>query len=130
MAHTSFSRLALVAIVALVGFGTLGGITQGQVASPTAETPVSGSGEVVVDQVVSPVAGTPVSGQEGVNAILRDAAGNAIGYATLTKAVEDKGMVNIFVEVNTFVGLGTLTTGEHGIQVDETGACEAEGDAP
>lgn len=130
MAHASISRLVFVAMMALAGLGALGGVALGQGASPTAETPISGSGEAALGQAATPVAGTPVPGLAGVNAIVRDAAGNAIGSATLTEAVEDKGMVNIVVEVNTFVGLGTLTTGEHGIQVHETGACETEGDEP
>lgn len=130
MTHASISRLVFVAMIALAGLGTLGEVTLGQDASPTAETPISGSREVAPGQAATPVAGTPVPGLAGINAIVRDAAGNAIGYATLTEGVEDPGMVNVFVEVNTFVGLGDFTTGDHGIQVHESGACETEGEEP
>jgi Cu/Zn superoxide dismutase len=126
MTHARISRLVLVAIMALAGLGTLGGVALGHVTPPTAEKPDSSSGEVAFSQLASPVAGTPGPGLPGVPAIVRDAAGNAIGYATLTEDIEGKGMVNVYVEVNTFVGLGTFTTGEHGIEVHESGACESE----
>lgn len=71
---------------------------------------------MVLGQGASP-AGTPVAEPEAVGAILGE-------------AIDDSGPVNVLVEVNTFVGFGSLSTGEHRNQVDETGACEAEGDAP
>lgn len=82
-----------------------------------------------VGPVASPAAATPVSAREADAATLRDAAG-AAGYPTPTPAGEVSGQVNVMVEVNTYLGLGSLSTGRHVIHSSETAACTPANDEP
>jgi hypothetical protein len=82
-----------------------------------------------VRPVASPAAGTPVSGQAASAVTQPETAGDA-ALATPPAGGEVAGQVNVMVEVNTYVGLGNLSTGEHVIHANETGACAPPGDEP
>lgn len=104
MLHPNVPRLALAAAMVVVG--------------------LAGAGGAALAQEASPLAGTPVSAGQGVDATLRDAEGNDVGYAALTEVAGGEVQINVYVEP------GTLEPGEHGIHLHETGVCDAEGDEP
>lgn len=108
MTHASRLRLALTAAITLIGLGTLSGVTLGQVATPAAGTPAAGIEGAVLGQAATPVVGTPVPVPEAPGQV----------------------NVNVFVEVNTSVGLGTVSTGERGIHIQRIGSCETGANNP
>lgn len=116
--------LLLVAALALFGLGVLLGTAFGKTDSLAAGTPDSSAEDLASSQAASPVAATPASARRLLDAALSDSTTSDIVDTALTESTAGTDRVNIFVEVNTFVGFGTLSTGEHGIHVQEPAACE------
>lgn len=108
MPHVSLPRLTRIAAMSLVGLGTVSRLTFGHAATPAVGTPASGITRVALGVAATPVAGTPVPAQEAPGQV----------------------NVNVFVEVNTSLGLGTVSTGEQGIHIQRIDSCEARGDEP
>jgi Cu/Zn superoxide dismutase len=122
--------LILVAAIALFGLGALMGMALGQPNSLAAETPNAETDDRVSDQLASPVAATPISAQRVLDTIFSGSPASDVVDTALTESTTGAGRVNVFVEVNTFVGLGTLSTGEHGIHVSEADSCETGENGP
>jgi hypothetical protein len=78
----------------------------------------------------SPTAGTPISGSAAGPASLRDDAGYDAADPTPSPVGEVSGQVNVIVDVNTFVGLGRLSTGAHAIHAQQTNSCVPADDKP
>ena len=89
-----------------------------------------GSVQSGVRPVASPIGATPVAGPAASAAGLPETTGNAASHPTPPVGGEVSGQVNVMVEVNTYVGLGNLSTGKHAIHSNQTGACEGAGGEP
>lgn len=82
-----------------------------------------------VRPVASPAGATPVAGLAASAAGLAETAWDAAS-STPAAGGEGPGQVNVMVEVNTYVGLGDLSTGEHTFQFTKVGECAGAGDEP
>lgn len=130
MAQPNLPGFALVAALALFGLGALVGVVIAQTAASAAGASISSVAGETLNQTASPVAGTPVSERRVLDTVLDGSTASDVVDTALTGSTTEAGPVNVFVEVNTFVGLGTLSTGEHGIHVQEPAACETGEDEP